>query len=88
MHIGQVDKHLGLEFADLHTEDEHTDMNVGDKVAPDTVIGKMGGTGGDISFSPHLHYEITVSNTSPVNSEKNTVSNKEAINPWILFPQQ
>jgi murein DD-endopeptidase MepM/ murein hydrolase activator NlpD len=79
------------DFADLHVEGDEAntlDILVGDKVASDTVIDKMGGTGKDPPFSSHLHYEITVSDTSPVNSVSNTVSNKEAINPWILLPQQ
>jgi murein DD-endopeptidase MepM/ murein hydrolase activator NlpD len=75
------------DFADLRPEDE-IKIKIGDKVASDTVIGTMGGTGKDPPFSSHLHYEITVSDTSPVNIGNNSVSNKEAINPWILFPPQ
>jgi murein DD-endopeptidase MepM/ murein hydrolase activator NlpD len=63
-------------------------------VTSDTVIGTMGGTGKIPSFPTHLHYERIISETMQGNvkngkaAEEFSIERTNAINPWILLPQQ
>jgi murein DD-endopeptidase MepM/ murein hydrolase activator NlpD len=61
-------------------------IRVEEKVTPDTVVGVMGGTGGNTSFGVHLHYEIIVGDLYTEDGRINSMD--AAINPWILLPPQ